>query len=188
MRGVNTCLDLRVCGFLFVEFPDWNATIKDTLAGKIGMYTCFIKFANYRVPLLKFLLYILEYYQIHLSQLSVIGAAKEISRDLLVFYGLSRSFIDTNVRPTLLHDNDEGTRIVATAHRPLFSLSDERCEHVSRSSRLWFPFRSGTSVVKDSILVDEAVDLPCVELLNENRTLIRKYPETFLCFVVLVVH
>ncbi|GJR16632.1 hypothetical protein Tco_0799284 [Tanacetum coccineum] len=36
---------------------------------------------------------------------------------------------------------------------------------------------------KDPLSVDEAVDLPCVELLNENRTLIRKYPETFLCFV-----
>nr|GEV13101.1 hypothetical protein [Tanacetum cinerariifolium] len=47
-------------------------------------------------------------------------------------------------------------------------------------STSWF---SGTSVVKDPLPVDEAVDLPCVELLNENRTLIRKYLETFLCFV-----
>ncbi|GKB33929.1 hypothetical protein Tco_0873330 [Tanacetum coccineum] len=35
----------------------------------------------------------------------------------------------------------------------------------------------------DPLSVDEVVDLPCVELLNENRTLIRKYLETFLCFV-----
>ncbi|GJT94018.1 hypothetical protein Tco_1082863 [Tanacetum coccineum] len=47
-------------------------------------------------------------------------------------------------------------------------------------STSWF---SGTSVVKDPLPVDEAVDLPCVELLNENHTLIRKYPETFLCLV-----
>ncbi|GKF05996.1 hypothetical protein Tco_0036664, partial [Tanacetum coccineum] len=47
-------------------------------------------------------------------------------------------------------------------------------------STSWF---SGTSVDKDPLPVDEAVDLPCVELLNKNRTLIRKYPETFLCFV-----
>nr|GEX16880.1 putative transposase (putative), gypsy type [Tanacetum cinerariifolium] len=47
-------------------------------------------------------------------------------------------------------------------------------------STSWF---SGTSVVKDPLSVDEAVDLPCVELLNENRTLIRKYPKTFLCLV-----
>ncbi|GKA92304.1 hypothetical protein Tco_0814229 [Tanacetum coccineum] len=47
-------------------------------------------------------------------------------------------------------------------------------------STAWF---SGTSVVKDPLPEDEAVDLPCVELLNENRTIIRKYPETFLCLV-----
>ncbi|GKA67318.1 hypothetical protein Tco_0767126, partial [Tanacetum coccineum] len=63
------------------------------------------------IPLSKFLLCLLEYYQINLSQLSVIDA------------------------------------------------------------------------VKDPLPVDEAVDLPCVELLNENRTLIRKYPETFLYLV-----
>ncbi|GJU82042.1 hypothetical protein Tco_1284407 [Tanacetum coccineum] len=45
------------------------------------------------------------------------------------------------------------------------------------------PWFGGTSVVKDPLSVDEAVDLPCVELLNENRTLIKKYPEIFLCFV-----
>nr|GEX61992.1 hypothetical protein [Tanacetum cinerariifolium] len=44
----------------------------------------------------------------------------------------------------------------------------------------WF---DGTFVVKDPLPVDEAVDLPCVELLNENRTLIRKYPKTFLCLL-----
>ncbi|GJY81650.1 gypsy type transposase [Tanacetum coccineum] len=117
----------RACGLL----PDRNAIIKDSPEGKIGMYTRFIEFANYRVPLSKFLLCVLEYYQIKLSQLSVIGVAK----------------IDALVCPL---------------------------------STSWF---SSTSVVKDPLPVDEAVDLPCVELLNENRTLIRKYPETFLCFV-----
>ncbi|GJV72695.1 hypothetical protein Tco_1492690 [Tanacetum coccineum] len=47
-------------------------------------------------------------------------------------------------------------------------------------STSWF---SGTSVVKDPLPVDEAVDLPCVELLNENRTIIRMYSEIFLCLV-----
>ncbi|GKE28008.1 hypothetical protein Tco_1443392, partial [Tanacetum coccineum] len=50
-------------------------------------------------------------------------------------------------------------------------------------STSWF---SGTSVVMDPLPVDEAVDIPCMELLNENRTLIRKYPKTFLCFVGLI--
>ncbi|GKG02823.1 hypothetical protein Tco_0310459, partial [Tanacetum coccineum] len=58
------------------ELPDRNPTIKNSPEGKIGMYTRFIEFANYRIPLSKFLLCVLEYYQISLSQLSVIGAAK----------------------------------------------------------------------------------------------------------------
>ncbi|GJZ87058.1 hypothetical protein Tco_0658668 [Tanacetum coccineum] len=125
------CSVFNIPAELRPELPDRNSTIKDSPEGKIGMYTRFIEFANYRVPLSKFLLCILEYYQIHLSLLSVIGAGK----------------IDASVCP---------------------------------QSFLWF---SGTSVVKDPLPVDEAVDLPCVELLNENRTLIRKYPRTFLCFV-----
>nr|GEV48598.1 hypothetical protein [Tanacetum cinerariifolium] len=131
MRGLDTCLDLNVRGFslrgsssvflsdraLFVtaelrlELPDQNSIIKDSAEGKFGMYTRFIEFANYRIPLSKFLLCVLEYYQINLSQLSVIGT------------------------------------------------------------------------VKDPLPVDEAVDLPCVELLNENCKLIRKYPKTVLCLV-----
>ncbi|GKF71925.1 hypothetical protein Tco_0208039, partial [Tanacetum coccineum] len=46
-----------------------------------------------------------------------------------------------------------------------------------------FGLFGGTSVVKDPLPVDEAVDLSCVEMLNENRTLIKKYPEIFLSFV-----
>nr|GEV62363.1 transposase (putative), gypsy type [Tanacetum cinerariifolium] len=49
-----------------VEFPE----------GKIGVYTKFFEFANFRIPILQFLFDILGHYQIHLSQLSVIGAAK----------------------------------------------------------------------------------------------------------------
>ncbi|GJU84706.1 hypothetical protein Tco_1292252 [Tanacetum coccineum] len=44
--------------------------------GKIGVYTRFFEFANFRLPLSTFLVDILRYYRIHLSQLSVIAAAK----------------------------------------------------------------------------------------------------------------
>ncbi|GKB59143.1 hypothetical protein Tco_0915329 [Tanacetum coccineum] len=105
------CLTYNIPAELRPDVPDRNSTIKDSPEGKIGMYTRFIEFANYQIRLSKFLLCVLEYYQINLSQLSVIGAAK------------------------------------------------------------------------DPLPVDEAVNLPCVELLNEKRTLIRKYLETFLCLV-----
>ncbi|GJX63737.1 hypothetical protein Tco_0296637 [Tanacetum coccineum] len=44
--------------------------------GKIGVYTRFFKFANFRLPLSTFLVDVLRYYRIHISQLSVIAAAK----------------------------------------------------------------------------------------------------------------
>ncbi|GKD91902.1 hypothetical protein Tco_1371739, partial [Tanacetum coccineum] len=101
----NIPMDLRS------ELHGRDAVIKDSLAGKIGMYTRFIEFANFRVPLSKFLLCVLEYYQIHLSQLSVID------------------------------------------------------------------------VLKDPLPIDDDVDLICMELLNDNRIVIRKYPEAFLCVI-----
>nr|GEU41219.1 transposase (putative), gypsy type [Tanacetum cinerariifolium] len=51
-----------------VDFPE----------GKVGVYTKFFEFANFRLPLSQFLFDILGYYQIHLSQLSIIGAAKGV--------------------------------------------------------------------------------------------------------------
>ncbi|GJS52643.1 hypothetical protein Tco_0626005 [Tanacetum coccineum] len=113
---------------LWPELPDRNAIIKDSPKGKIGIYTRFIEFTNYRVPLSKFLLYVLEYYQINLSWLSVIGAAK-------------------------------------VSHFEIMCRTLGRIPTVGSAS------------------VDEAVDLPCVELLNKNCTLIRKYLEPFLYFV-----
>nr|GEY77529.1 hypothetical protein [Tanacetum cinerariifolium] len=104
--------------------------IKDSPEGKIGIYTRFIEFANFRVPLSRFLLRVLKYYQINFSQLSILGAAKDpipfgnhVNTELLNFLdhhrtvirrypevflcliGLSRSFDDPQVYPTLLKDD-----------------------------------------------------------------------------------
>ncbi|GKE39267.1 hypothetical protein Tco_1462672, partial [Tanacetum coccineum] len=61
---------------LHPELPDRGDRIVDFLEAKVGMYTKFFEFANFRIPISQFLFDILGYYQIHLSQLSVIGVAK----------------------------------------------------------------------------------------------------------------
>ncbi|GJS54347.1 hypothetical protein Tco_0627709 [Tanacetum coccineum] len=48
---------------------------------------------------------------------------------------------------------------------------------------LSIPWFDGVSIVKYPLPVEDIVDLLCVELLNVNRTVIRKYSETFLCLV-----
>ncbi|GJW81221.1 hypothetical protein Tco_0145196 [Tanacetum coccineum] len=61
---------------LHPELPGRGDRIVDFPEGKVGVYTKFFEFANFRIPISQFLFDILGHYQIHLSQLSVIGAAK----------------------------------------------------------------------------------------------------------------
>ncbi|GJR70812.1 hypothetical protein Tco_0016877 [Tanacetum coccineum] len=63
---------------LHPELPGPEDTIVDFPKGKVGVYTKFFEFANFRIPISQFLFDILGHYQIHLSQLSVIGAAKRV--------------------------------------------------------------------------------------------------------------
>ncbi|GJX52326.1 hypothetical protein Tco_0280695 [Tanacetum coccineum] len=69
-RTYNIPADLRP------ELPGRDDTIQNSLARKIGIYTPFIEFANFRIPLYRFLISVLQYYQINFSQLSVLCAAK----------------------------------------------------------------------------------------------------------------
>nr|GEX04719.1 hypothetical protein [Tanacetum cinerariifolium] len=61
---------------LHPELPVPDDRIVDFPEGKVGVYTKFFEFANFRFPLSQFLFAILGYYQIYLSQMSVIGTAK----------------------------------------------------------------------------------------------------------------
>ncbi|GKE88336.1 hypothetical protein Tco_1565811, partial [Tanacetum coccineum] len=55
---------------LHPELPGFEETIVDFPEDKVGVYTKFFEFANYRIPLSQFLFDILGHYQIHLSQLA----------------------------------------------------------------------------------------------------------------------
>ncbi|GJX13807.1 hypothetical protein Tco_0205565 [Tanacetum coccineum] len=176
------------------DLPDRNATIKDSPAGKIGMYTRLLEFANFRVPLSKFLLCVLEYYRINLAQLSVIGAAKVSHFELMcrvlgrvpTVGTFRRFYVNSISNGWLSFSKRSGAAIPCCYSKNLDSLKNWNNRFfwidafVCPLSVPWF---NGVSVVKDPLPLDDVVDLPCVELLNENRTLIRTYPEIFLCVV-----
>nr|GEZ57498.1 transposase (putative), gypsy type [Tanacetum cinerariifolium] len=61
---------------LHPELPGPKEPIVEFSEGKVGVYTKFFEFANFRISISQFLFDILGHYQIHLSQLSVIGTAK----------------------------------------------------------------------------------------------------------------
>ncbi|GJV54162.1 hypothetical protein Tco_1449903 [Tanacetum coccineum] len=48
----------------------------ERLAGKVGMYTRFFDYANYRIPFSTFFVFVLTHFRILFSQLSVFGSAK----------------------------------------------------------------------------------------------------------------
>nr|GEW76551.1 transposase (putative), gypsy type [Tanacetum cinerariifolium] len=165
-----------------VDFPE----------GKVGVYTRFFKFANFRFPLSQFLFDVLGYYQIHLSQLSVIGAAKvshfEINCRVLniiptlslfrVFYtpSFNSGWMSFSKRP------EKNTPQCYT--KPLDSLKNwnNRFFWVDESV---FPtvmdWRSNAP--KDGMPAVGTYSVKAVRALDTHRTPIQKQPEMLLCLV-----
>ncbi|GJW29856.1 hypothetical protein Tco_0046731 [Tanacetum coccineum] len=76
-KGLDTfCYKLHIPDDVYPQLPSPNQTIHEMLAGKIGVYTRFFEYANFRLPLSTFLVNVLRHYRINLSQLSVIATAK----------------------------------------------------------------------------------------------------------------
>ncbi|GJT00161.1 gypsy type transposase [Tanacetum coccineum] len=70
------CERFHIHDVVHPELPGRYDRIRNSPVGKIGVYSRFFDFANYRIPLSQFVVDILAYFQINLSQLSVIAAAK----------------------------------------------------------------------------------------------------------------
>ncbi|GKC82648.1 hypothetical protein Tco_1138365 [Tanacetum coccineum] len=70
------CTKYHIPACVHPSLPGPDNNILQSPDGKIGVYIQFFYFANYRIPLSQFLVDVLDYFRIHLSQLSVFGAAK----------------------------------------------------------------------------------------------------------------
>ncbi|GJW95571.1 hypothetical protein Tco_0175243, partial [Tanacetum coccineum] len=71
-----------ICSKYFVpeevhpQLPSSDATMHERPAGKVGMYTRFFDYANYRIPFSTFFVSVLTHFRIPFTQLSVFGSAK----------------------------------------------------------------------------------------------------------------
>ncbi|GKE24791.1 hypothetical protein Tco_1436303, partial [Tanacetum coccineum] len=71
-----------VCSKYFVpeevhpQLPGPNDTMHERPVGKVGIYTRFFDYANYRIPFSNFFVSVLTHFRIPFSQLSVFGSAK----------------------------------------------------------------------------------------------------------------
>ncbi|GJY87738.1 hypothetical protein Tco_0502366 [Tanacetum coccineum] len=132
-------------------------------AGKIGLYTRFFDFANFRLPLSTFLVDILRYFRINISQLSVIGAAKVSHFEILCRV--------CGITPTV----------------GLF-----RCFYVNSKKNGWMSFikRSEKSPNVTSDPAPKATNFSAQDyaILVDHPSPFRKFLEEFLCLVGLSRH
>ncbi|GKB90014.1 hypothetical protein Tco_0962286 [Tanacetum coccineum] len=167
-------------------------TIVDFLEGKVGVYTRFFDFANYRIPLSQFLFDILGYYQIHLSQLLVIGATKVSNFEIncrvhniistqnlfRVFYipSFNLGWISFSKRP--------GKNTSQCYTKPLDSLKNWNNRFFWIDERI-FPTDVDwrTSAPRDEMPSVGSYFAADVTLLDTNHAPFQRLPENLLCLV-----
>nr|GFA87514.1 hypothetical protein [Tanacetum cinerariifolium] len=172
--------------------PGPEDRIVDFSEGKIGVYTRFFEFANFRFPISQILFDVLGYYQIHLSQLSVIDVAKvsnfEINCRVLnviptlslfrVFYtpSFNSGWMSFSKRP--------GRNTPQCYTKPLDSLKNWNNRFFWVDERV-FPTIVDwrTNAPKDGMPAAGTYSLEVVRVLDTHRTPIQKQPEMLLCLV-----
>ncbi|GJX43772.1 hypothetical protein Tco_0260448 [Tanacetum coccineum] len=177
---------------LHPELPAPGDRIVDFPEDKIGVYTKNFEFANFCILISQFLFDVLGYYQIYLSQLSVIGASKvshfEIHCRVLnvipsvilfhVFYipSFNSGWMSFSKRP--------GKNTPQCYTKPLDSLKNWN------SRFFWVDERVFPTVVdwresapKDEKPAEGSYSVEDVASLDTRRTPIQKQPEALLCLV-----
>nr|GEW23188.1 hypothetical protein [Tanacetum cinerariifolium] len=111
--------------------PNHDDTMHERPAGKIGLYTRFFYFANFRFPLSTFLVDILRHFKINISQLSFIGAAKVSHFEILCrvygivpFVGLFRCFYVNFNKSGWMPFSNRSDNAVVCYTKPLDSLKN----------------------------------------------------------------
>ncbi|GKD69969.1 hypothetical protein Tco_1324059, partial [Tanacetum coccineum] len=175
------------------QLPSPNQTINEMPTGKICVYTRFFEYANFRLPLSTFLVNVLRHYRIHISQLSVIGAAKVSHFEILCrvhgfepTVGLFRCFyVNSKNKGWMSFSKRQGND--ATCYtKPLDSLKSWN-DHF-----FWvdafacppsFPWNASKSVSKDPLPKSSQFNAEHYATLVAYPAPFHKYPEPFLCLI-----
>ncbi|GJX68407.1 hypothetical protein Tco_0304134 [Tanacetum coccineum] len=175
------------------ELPGPNARIRNSPTGKIGVYSRFFDFANYWIPLSQFLVDILQYFQINLSQLSVIAAAKVSHFEILCRV---HGFIPTvgNFHRFYINSKNKGWMSFSKSAENASVCYSRPLDLLKNWSDHFFwvdasvlphatPWHSSKTVSKDPHPTPNEFDADVCNYLADNRAPFRKFPEPFLCLV-----
>ncbi|GKC27297.1 hypothetical protein Tco_1034591, partial [Tanacetum coccineum] len=173
---------------LHPELPGLEEPIVEFLEGKVSVYTKFFEFANYRIPISQFIFDILGYYQIHLSQLSVIGAAKvshfEINcrvLNIIPTLNLFRVFCVPSYNSGWMSFSKRPGK---NTPKPLNSLKNWNNRFFWVDERIFLTVVEWrTSAPKDKMPLADSYSAADMTTLDTHRTPIKKQTELLLCLV-----
>ncbi|GJU99669.1 hypothetical protein Tco_1328940 [Tanacetum coccineum] len=161
--------------------------------GKIGVYTRFFEYANFRLPLFTFLVNVLRHYRIRISQLSVIGAAKVSHFEILCrvhgfepTVGLFRCFyVNSKNKGWMSFSKRQGNDAVCYT-KSLDSLKSWN-DHIfwvdAFACPASFPCNTSKSVSKDPFPKSSEFNAEHYATLVAYPAPFHKYPEPLLCLI-----
>ncbi|GJV81803.1 gypsy type transposase [Tanacetum coccineum] len=171
-----------------------DATMHERPAGKVGMYTRFFDYANYRIPFSTFFVSVLTHFRIPFSQLSVFGSAKVSHFEILCrvcninpSVGLFRYFYTHNYkngwfgftkRPNVRACYSKNLDSVKNWNDHFFWVDEFVVPANARFG--WF---SGTNIVKDRAPAPSEYNVGHVNTLIAQASPFLRFPEEFLCWV-----
>nr|GFB01953.1 hypothetical protein [Tanacetum cinerariifolium] len=167
--------------------------IHEMPSGKIGVYTKFFEYANFRLSLSTFFVNVLRYYHIHISQLSVIGAVKVSHFEVLCrvhgfepTVGLFRCFyVNFKNKGWMFFSKRPGSDAVCYT-KPLDSLKNwnDRFFWVDAfACPASFSWNTSKGVPKDPFHKSFEFNAEHFATLVALPAPFHKYPEPFLCLV-----
>ncbi|GJR11962.1 hypothetical protein Tco_0794614 [Tanacetum coccineum] len=189
-----------ICAKYFVpeevhpQLPSPDATMHERPTGKVGMYTRFFDYANYRIPFSTFFVSVLTHFRIPFSQLSVFGSAKvshfeilcrvcDIEPDVSLFryfytHNYKNGWFGFTKRPNVRACYSKNLDSVKNWNDHFFWVDEFVVPANARFS--WF---SGSNIVKDRALAPSEYNVEHVNTLIAQASPFLRLPEEFLCWV-----
>ncbi|GKC66516.1 hypothetical protein Tco_1099114 [Tanacetum coccineum] len=186
------CTKYHIPACVHPSLPSPDKSILQSPDGKIGVYTRFFDFANYRLPLSQFLVDVLDHFRIHLSQLSVFGAAKVSHFEILCrvhgfqpSVNLFRAFYTSSYNKGWMSFIKRSDAAPVCHSKPLDSVKNWN-DHFFWVDSKAFPLSVSLKskiLSKDPSPKLSQYDTEACEFLRTHTAPFRKFPEPFLCWV-----
>ncbi|GJS51133.1 hypothetical protein Tco_0624495 [Tanacetum coccineum] len=189
-----------ICAKYFVpeevhpQLPSSDATMHERPAGKVGMYTRFFDYANYRIPFSTFFVSVLTHFRIPFSQLSVFGSAKvshfeilcrvcNIEPDVSLFryfytHNYKNGWFGFTKRPNVRACYSKNLDSVKNWNDHFFWVDEFVVPANARFK--WF---SGSTIVKDRAPAPSEYNIEHINTLIAHASPFLRFPEEFLCWV-----